>query len=70
MSWTAEHTFAANFLRHTRKETSKDNSPSHWTIWYVIYGSYLMEGEAIEQAHAAVFLASDESSYVTATVSH
>ena len=26
-------------------------------------------GEAIEQAHAAVFLASDESSYITATVS-
>lgn len=25
-------------------------------------------GEAIEQAHAAVFLASDESSYITATV--
>jgi NAD(P)-dependent dehydrogenase (short-subunit alcohol dehydrogenase family) len=30
--------------------------------------SVLIVGEAIEQAHAAVFLASDESSYITATV--
>ena len=68
MSWAFKYSSPPELLGYTREKVTSYNAFAYGPFWYKNMALDLKVGEAIEPAWAAVFLASDESSYITATV--